>query len=101
MLTWLGSADVNRRPGVWGFIHARAILLMWKSVIVVGTMLTVSSAAQADPERGPGVVRFATFNASLNRETAGGLVQDLATPANAQARNVAEIIPARRAPISS
>jgi hypothetical protein len=38
------------------------------------------------------VVRFATFNASLNRDRAGQLVEDLSTPGNQQARNVAEII---------
>jgi myo-inositol-hexaphosphate 3-phosphohydrolase len=38
------------------------------------------------------VVRFATFNASLNRGAVGQLVTDLSTPANAQARAVAEII---------
>jgi hypothetical protein len=38
------------------------------------------------------VVRFATFNASLNRNFAGQLVADLSTPNNAQARTVAEII---------
>lgn len=37
-------------------------------------------------------VRFATFNASLNRGAAGELVRDLATPDDAQARAVAEII---------
>ncbi len=37
-------------------------------------------------------VRFATFNASLNRAAAGQLVTDLSTPDNAQARTVAEII---------
>jgi len=37
-------------------------------------------------------VRFATFNASLNRDTAGGLVRDLSTPDNPQAKNVAEVI---------
>jgi 3-phytase/alkaline phosphatase D len=37
-------------------------------------------------------VRFATFNASLNRNSAGQLVSDLSTPDNAQAKNVAEII---------
>jgi len=37
-------------------------------------------------------VRFATFNASLNRNFAGQLVSDLSTPDNAQARTVAEII---------
>ena len=37
-------------------------------------------------------VRFATFNASLNRATAGQLQEHLATPGNAQASAVAEII---------
>ena len=38
------------------------------------------------------VVRFATFNASLNRDRAGQLVRDLTSGENQQARNVAEII---------
>ena len=37
-------------------------------------------------------VRFATFNASLNRFSAGQLLIDLASGTNVQARNVAEII---------
>lgn len=37
-------------------------------------------------------LRFATFNASLNRAIEGGLIADLATPDNAQAKAVAEII---------
>jgi len=37
-------------------------------------------------------VRFATFNASLNRNAAGQLVTDLSSPTNAQARSVAEIV---------
>jgi len=37
-------------------------------------------------------VRFAQFNASLNRNAEGQLVTDLSTPNNAQARAVAEII---------
>ncbi len=37
-------------------------------------------------------VRFATFNASLNRRNAGDLMSDLSTPDNAQAQAVAEII---------
>src|SRR5262245_62036906 len=41
-------------------------------------------------------VRLATFNASLNRATAGALVADLATMTNAQARTVAEIIQRNR-----
>lgn len=37
-------------------------------------------------------LRFATFNASLNRFNAGDLISDLSTPDNAQAQAVAEII---------
>ncbi len=37
-------------------------------------------------------VRFATYNASLNRLAAGDLVRDLGTPGNAQARAVAEVL---------
>ena len=40
----------------------------------------------------PSEVRFATFNASLNRNNAGDLVRDLSTPGNAQAAAVAETI---------
>ena len=40
----------------------------------------------------PAQVRFATFNASLNRNTAGQALTDLSTPGNAQADAVAEII---------
>ncbi|MCX3061760.1 endonuclease/exonuclease/phosphatase family protein [Streptomyces beihaiensis] len=41
--------------------------------------------------RGPSV-RFATFNTSLNRPTQGGLLKDLATRTDAQAKAVAEIV---------
>ncbi|MFF0943764.1 endonuclease/exonuclease/phosphatase family protein [Kocuria sabuli] len=37
-------------------------------------------------------VRFMTYNASLNRAVEGGLQQDLATPGDAQARAVAEVV---------
>jgi hypothetical protein len=40
----------------------------------------------------PDPVRFATFNASLNRFSAGQLIADLSAPGNAQADAVAEII---------
>ena len=52
------------------------------------------SAALASPndDRADRTVRFATFNASLNRGATGQLISDLATPANAQARAVAEVI---------
>lgn len=44
------------------------------------------------PEKPAGAVRFATFNASLNRGSAGALVDDLEGHDNPQARNVAEVI---------
>jgi hypothetical protein len=55
--------------------------------------LTPSSDAWGSHHGGPPRdVRFATFNASLNRNAAGQLVTDLSTPANAQAAAVAEIV---------
>jgi hypothetical protein len=48
-----------------------------------------SSAALATPKTD---VRFATYNASLNRNASGQLIADLSTPDNAQAAAVAEII---------
>lgn len=55
--------------------------------------LGTSAGASSAPEAGTGpTVRFATFNASLNRTAEGELVSDLSTPGNAQARAIAEII---------
>jgi hypothetical protein len=56
-------------------------------VLLLG--LIPASAATAKPHE---AVRFATFNASLNRGSAGQTLADLSTPANAQASAVAEII---------
>ncbi len=54
------------------------------------------SRAQAAGEGGASapnpVIRFATFNASLNRNNAGDLISDLSVPGNLQAAAVAEII---------
>jgi len=52
----------------------------------------VSPPAVASPSPPGNTVRFATFNASLNRNFAGQLISDLSTPDNAQAATVAEII---------
>ncbi|MCR3723125.1 Endonuclease/Exonuclease/phosphatase family protein [Prauserella flava] len=58
--------------------------------------LAVSSVpAVADPgsgRGGPADVRFATFNASLNRAAEGELLRDLSTGDDEQARKVAEVI---------
>ncbi len=68
------------------------------------TTLAASAAAgpvpatNAKPENAkpgnatPSKLRFATFNASLNRNSAGDLVRDLSTSGNAQAAAVAETI---------
>ena len=57
-------------------------------MLVLALALGAGPAAAADKP----IVRFATFNASLNRNFEGQLVADLSTPNNAQARAVAEII---------
>ena len=65
------------------------------AVIAVG----LASLAAAQPAAAIGAdtaerptVRFATFNASLNRGAPGALVADLSTPGNAQAQTIAEIV---------
>src|SRR5512134_1780845 len=61
----------------------------WVAVfVVVLVALMLAPSALASGER----FRFATFNASLNRNLEGQLIADLSTPTNAQARTVAEII---------
>jgi hypothetical protein len=72
-------------------------------VALLGTLILAGCADQPSPSSpttpdlkaasaGDDAVRFATFNASLNRNAEGQLVADLSTPNNAQARAVAEII---------
>jgi Endonuclease/Exonuclease/phosphatase family len=53
---------------------------------LVALMLVPPAAASGER------IRFATFNASLNRNFEGQLIADLSTPGNAQAQTVAEII---------
>ncbi len=58
------------------------------AILVAGAAGTVTAkqGRQAEP------VRFATFNASLNRSNAGQALSDLSSPGNAQASAVAEIV---------
>ncbi len=56
------------------------------------TRSMVPDASQAHQQS----VRFATYNASLNRSAAGDLVRDLSTPANPQARAIAEVMQINR-----
>jgi hypothetical protein len=54
--------------------------------LVLAAVLPAATLARND------IVRFATFNASLNRNAAGQALADLSVPGNAQANAVAEII---------
>ncbi len=63
-------------------------------LLVLALTLVIPSALARSPENEgqPNSVRFATFNASLNRFNAGDLINDLSTPNNDQAKAIAEII---------
>jgi 3-phytase len=60
--------------------------------VAAALLVTGSAAPAAAGGHGGEAVRFATFNASLNRSVAGQLRADLSTPDNAQARVIAEIV---------
>ena len=55
----------------------------------LAALLLAPASAAAPPDAD---VRFATFNASLNRNFAGQFVSDISTPNNVQAKNAAETI---------
>ena len=74
--------------------HRRARAAGLAAVLLV-TSAGTAAPAFADSRPAAASVadmRFATFNASLNRGTEGALVRDLSVPGNAQADAVAEII---------
>lgn len=73
-------------------MHKRSSLFPVFTLFGVALLLVLLVApASADKRQKPSV-RFATFNASLNRFNEGDLVQDLSTPDNVQAQTIAEII---------
>ena len=59
------------------------------TLIAISLWLNSTMDLAAKP---PTKVRFATFNASLNRSKSGKLQQDLESPSDPQARRIAEII---------
>ncbi|WP_129669947.1 endonuclease/exonuclease/phosphatase family protein [Phytoactinopolyspora endophytica] len=73
---------MKKQLGGIALITSAMVLLMPQA----GAVVADSSTGRPEP------VRFATFNASLNRSTEGELVADLSTRDNAQAQTVAEII---------
>jgi hypothetical protein len=66
--------------------RSRRLLVL--TAVMAGALLIPPVAAAKDAK----VVRFATFNASLNRNAAGQALEHLSSPGNAQADAVAEII---------
>jgi hypothetical protein len=63
-----------------------------RNVVAVLLFVAAGLVPAAAAPRPAGLVRIATFNCSLNRPSEGGLRASLATPDDAQARAVAEII---------
>ena len=77
----------------------RRTLVLTIAVLFAATTAAVATSAPASTLQPAATerhhdksVRFATFNASLNRNAPGQLVADLSTTTNAQAATVAEII---------
>ncbi len=62
------------------------------SAIAAGAVAFASPVHAERADGGQPAVRFATYNASLNRAAEGALIADLSTPDNAQAGAVAEVI---------
>ena len=60
--------------------------------VVVSFLALLGGMPPAGAVGRPQAIRFATFNASLNRSFQGQLISDLSSPGNAQADAVAEII---------
>jgi hypothetical protein len=69
--------------------HSTRIAAFPICCLPLAAILLAPWTAAADP---PEAVRFATFNASLNRFSAGVLATELATPGSAQPDAVAEIV---------
>jgi hypothetical protein len=65
---------------------------MLKRALIAAVAVLAVTAPSALARHDDDELRFATFNASLNRNFEGELVQELSTPADPQFRNVAEII---------
>jgi Endonuclease/Exonuclease/phosphatase family len=80
----------DRQPMSRSAASLRRPPLLALALTLLATLLLVTPPANAAGPPDP--VRFATFNASLNRNNAGQALADLSTPGNAQASAVAEIV---------
>ncbi|HSG85148.1 MAG TPA: endonuclease/exonuclease/phosphatase family protein [Candidatus Limnocylindrales bacterium] len=66
----------------------RILFVIGAATVLLGTLMAAPATAKDASEP----IRFATFNASLNRFSAGQALADLSVPGNAQGDAVAEII---------
>ena len=73
-------------------VLATALALSAAPAVVQGAAAASPSSGRHGHGQVREPVRFATFNASLNRNNEGDLLSDLSTPDNAQAKTIAEII---------
>jgi hypothetical protein len=62
------------------------------TLVLLVAMVVAPGALAMDPKGAPTPVRFASFNASLNRFNAGDLAAELSAPGSAQPDIIAEII---------
>jgi hypothetical protein len=83
------GADPTDLEGVMAVALKRVLPPVSALVLLGGLFWSGPAGAVPGP---PSAVRFATFNASLNRNFAGQLITDLSLPGNDQADTVAEII---------
>ncbi len=83
----LDKEENHMRRGRW----TRLAVLLATVIGLIAVALPVSAGSDNGNSNAP-TVRFATFNASLNRNFDGQLQIDLGVPGNAQADAVAEII---------
>ena len=70
----------------------RSVRLPMAALVVLALATALLGVPPVEANGPPEAVRFATFNASLNRGSAGQALADLSAPGNAQAAAVAEII---------
>lgn len=73
-------------------MQLRRHVASWIAGSLAALVANGSAPARAAAPAAGKTVRFATFNASLNRSNLGDLVRDLSTPDNAQAKVIAEIV---------
>lgn len=81
-----------RLPDVYKPMGSCPLRIPLRLMILLAIITLPGCLAATNPDGGRNTVRWATFNASLNRSEAGRLVRDLSTPNDPRARKIAAII---------